>query len=228
MSFGTQTRPPSPRALSRDEAELVGAGDRGRVDLDELAVRVARRPAGRRRAAAVPVLMTLLVDVPKMMPRPPVARHTASPGNALDLPSIFRSCATMPTHDAVVVEHGREEVPELELADHLLAGDRDAVLVLDVDRLVAAHLLVERVEELLAGGRAGEGGAVEERAAEAAEVEQPLGRAVERHAHAVEHVDDARRRVGHALDGRLVGEEVAAVGRLFEVHLRASRPRPSC
>ena len=83
--------------------------------------------------------------------------------------------------------------------------------------LVAAHLLVERVEQLLAGGRAGEGGAVVERAAEAAEVEQSLGRAVERHAHAVEQVDDAGRRVAHRLDRRLVGEEVAAVDRVVEV-----------
>jgi hypothetical protein len=30
---------------------------------------------------------------------------------------------------AAVVEDRREEVPELELADHLLAGDGDAVLV---------------------------------------------------------------------------------------------------
>ena len=67
-----------------------------------------------------------------------------------------------------------------------------------------------------------------QRAAEAAEVEQPLGRAVERHAHAVEHEDDAGRGVAHPLDRRLVGEEVAAVDRLVEVHLRASRPRPWC
>ncbi len=68
-----------------------------------------------------------------------------------------------------------EEVPPLELAHHLLAGDALALVVLDVDRLPAAHLLVERVEELLAGRRAGERRAVKERAAEAAEVEQPLG-----------------------------------------------------
>src|SRR5262249_59596894 len=85
-----------------------------------------------------------------------------------------------------------EEVPELELAPHLLAGDGHAVLVDDLAGLPAAHLLVEGVEELLAGGGAGEGGAVEEGAAEAAEVEQALGRAVEGDAHAVEHVDDAR------------------------------------
>ncbi len=40
---------------------------------------------------------------------------------------------------------------------------------------VTADLLVERVEKLLAGGGAGERGAVEERAAEAAKVEQAFG-----------------------------------------------------
>ena len=154
------------------------------------------------------------------MPQPPVASTTASPGKCADLHrlEVLRDAADA---GAVVVEDGLEEVPELELAHHLLAGDGDAVLVGDVGRLPAAHLLVEGVEELLARGGAGEGGAVEERAAEAAEVEQALRRAVEGDAHAIEHVDDARRRVGHALDGRLVAEEVAAVGRLLEVHLGA-------
>ena len=41
--------------------------------------------------------------------------------------------------------------------------------------LVAANLLVESVEELLAGGCSGEGGAIEECAAETAEIEQTLG-----------------------------------------------------
>jgi hypothetical protein len=49
------------------------------------------------------------------------------------------------------------------------------VLVRDVHRLEAAHLLVEGVEELLPRGRARERGAVEQRPAEAAEVEQPSG-----------------------------------------------------
>ena len=163
--------------------------------------------------------MTLLVDRPKTMPQPPVARQTASPGKDSDRHrlQVLRDDAAA---DALVVEDETDEVPELELAHHLLAGDALAPLVLDVDRLAAAHLLVERVEELLPGRRAGERGAVKERPAEAAEVEQPLGRAVERHAHAVEHEDDAGRGVGHPLHGRLVGEEVAAVDRLFEVDLR--------
>jgi hypothetical protein len=66
---------------------------------------------------------------------------------------------------------------------------------------VAAHLLVERVEKLLAGGGSGEGGAVVERAAEAAEVEQAFGRAVEGNAHAVEQIDDAGSGLAHGFDG---------------------------
>jgi hypothetical protein len=60
-------------------------------------------------------------------------------------------------------------------------------------RLEAADLLVERVEQLLAGGGPGERRPVVEGAAEAAEVEEPFRGAVERHAHPVEQVDDARR-----------------------------------
>src|SRR4029077_21210196 len=75
--------------------------------------------------------------------------------------------------DAGVVEERVHELPGLELSD--LAC-----------RLEAAHLLVERVEHLLASGGAGERGAVVLGAAETAEVEQALGRAVERHTHAVE------------------------------------------
>ncbi len=106
--------------------------------------------------------------------------------------------------DAVVVEHGGEELPALVLGDRAFG-------------LVAADLFVERVEELLAGGGAGEGGALVERAAEAAEVEQAFGGAVEGDAHAVEQVDDGGALRGHVLDGRLVGEEVAAVDGVVEV-----------
>jgi hypothetical protein len=82
---------------------------------------------------------------------------------------------------------------------------------------VAAYLFVESIEKLLAGGCAGKGGAVIERAAEAAEVEQTFGCAVEGDAHAVEQVDDAGARFAHGLDRRLVGEEVSAVDGVVEV-----------
>ena len=81
----------------------------------------------------------------------------------------------------------------------------------------AADLLVERVEQLLAGRCAGEGGPFEERAAEAALVAEAFLRAVERDAEAVHQVDDLRPLVDHLLDGRLVLQEVAAVDGVVEV-----------
>jgi hypothetical protein len=102
------------------------------------------------------------------------------------------------------VEDGGEELPAFVFFDFAFG-------------LVAADLLVERIEELLAGGCAGEGGALIERAAEAAEVEQALGGAIEGHAHAVEEIDDGGRGLAHGLDGGLVGEEVAAVDGVVEV-----------
>ena len=106
--------------------------------------------------------------------------------------------------DALGVEDGGEELPALVLLDFAVG-------------LVAADLLVECVEELLAGGGSGERSAVVERAAEAAEIEQAFGGAVEGHAHAVEQVDDARCGLAHGLDRGLVREEVAAVNGVVEV-----------
>src|SRR5204862_8354043 len=45
--------------------------------------------------------------------------------------------------------------------------------------------------------------------------------AVERNTHAIEHEDDAGRRVAHALHRRLVRQKIAAVSRFLEVNLRA-------
>src|SRR5439155_19698539 len=84
-------------------------------------------------------------------------------------------------------------------------------------RLWPADRLGERVARMLARGRAGEGRAMEERAPETAEVEEPFRRPAERHAHAVEEEDDPRPGLAHRLHGRLVGEEVAAVDRVIEV-----------
>ena len=152
---------------------------------------------------AEPVQTTELVLLPKMAPLPPVARMMASAAKALEFHG-----AQVDGGDAAGcafgVEDGGEKLPAFVLL-HFAVG------------LVAADLLVERVEQLLAGGGAGKCGAVVERAAEAAEVEQALGRAVEGHAHAVEQVDDGRRGLAHGLDGRLVGEEVAAVDGVVEV-----------
>jgi hypothetical protein len=149
------------------------------------------------------VQTTELVDLPKMAPLPPVARMMASAGKGFQLHG-----AEVEGGDAAGlafgVDDGGEKLPALVLLDFAVG-------------LVAADLLVERVEKLLAGGCAGEGGAVVERAAEAAEVEQALGGAIEGHAHAVEQVDDGRRGFAHGFDGGLVGEEVAAVDGVVEV-----------
>ncbi len=65
-----------------------------------------------------------------------------------------------------------------------------------------------------------------ERAAEAAEVQEAFGGAVEGDAHAVEEIDDGGALLAHELDGSLVGEEVAAVDGVVEVLEASSRPRP--
>ncbi len=84
-----------------------------------------------------------------------------------------------------------------------------------------AHLLIECVEQLLAGGGAGECGAALLSSTESAQVKQAFGRAVEHHAHAVEKVHDAWRRFAHAAYLRLVGQEIAAVDGVVEMLVHA-------
>ncbi len=141
--------------------------------------------------------------MPKMAPMPPVARMTASAGKAAQLHGAQVEGGDAAGY-AFGVEDGGEKLPAFVFLDFAVG-------------LVAADLLVECVEQLLAGGGAGKGGAVVERAAEAAEIEQALGGAIEGHAHAVEQVDDGRRGFAHGFDGGLVGEKVAAVDGVVKV-----------
>ena len=106
--------------------------------------------------------------------------------------------------DAVFVKHGGHELPAFVLGDAAFG-------------LVAADLLVEAVEELLAGCRACKRRPLIQRSAEAAEVEEAFGGAVERDAHTVEQVDDGGALGSHVLYGGLVGEEVAAIDGVVEV-----------
>jgi hypothetical protein len=105
---------------------------------------------------------------------------------------------------ALGVEDGGEELPAFVLGDFAFG-------------LVATDLLIEGVEELLAGGGSGEGGAMEEGSTETAEVEETFRSAVKGDAHAVEEIDDGGPLLAHLLDGSLVGEEVAAVDGVVEV-----------
>src|SRR5215472_11934361 len=77
--------------------------------------------------------------------------------------------------------------------------------------------LIERIQQLLAGGSASKSGAIVERATKAAKIEQPFRRAVERYAHAIQQVDDGGSRVAHLFYRRLIREKIAAVNGVIEV-----------
>src|SRR5712692_1019088 len=186
----------------RHEAQLVFTWNRGGVDLDKLAVRVIAAllvQSGLRRSGAHYRIGGLAEDGANAAGRDDdgVGREGADFHTA----QIHRAD---PAANALSVEHGGEKLPVLVLL-HLAFG------------FVAADLLVEGVEKLLASRRSGERGAIVERASEAAKVEQTFGSAIEGNAHAVEQIDDAGRGVAHGLDRRLVGEEVATINRVVEV-----------
>src|ERR1019366_2084340 len=185
------------------EAQLVFAGNAGGMHLNKLAVRVIAAlliERRLRRSRAHHRIGGLAEDGATSARRDDDG--VGGEGANLHGAQIHRADAAT---NVVSVEHSREKLPVLVLL-HLAFG------------FVAAYLLVEGVEKLLAGGRAGECGAVIERAAEAAEVEQTFGSAIERNAHAVEQIDDAGSGLAHGLDRRLVGEEVATVNRVVEVN----------
>src|SRR5262249_12954482 len=82
---------------------------------------------------------------------------------------------------------------------------------------VAAHLLIQRVQELLAGGGTGERRAVVERSAKATEIEQAFSSAIERHSHAVQQINDAGGGFAHRFYRRLIGKKVTAVNGVVEM-----------
>src|SRR5580658_12105 len=186
----------------RHETQLVFAGDAGGMHLNELSVRVVAAlliERGLRRSRAHHGIRRLAKDGANATR----GNDDGVGGEGADFhrPQIHRANAAA---DAASVEHGGEKFPVLVLL-HFAVG------------FVAPDLLIEGVEKLLAGGGSGEGGAVIERATEAAEIEQTFGRAIEGHAHAVEQIDNAGSGLAHGLDRRLVGEEVAAINRVVEM-----------
>src|SRR5713101_4444290 len=186
----------------RHQAQLVFSGNRRGVNLNKLAVRVVAAllvERGLRRPRAHDRIGRLAEDGANAAGRDDDG--VSGEGAHFHAAQIHRADTAA---DALSVEHGRENLPVLVLL-HLAFG------------LVAADLLVERVEKLLAGRRSGEGGAVVKRASKAAEVQQTFGRAIEGNAHAVEQIDDSGSGVTHGLDRRLVGEEVATINRVVEV-----------
>src|SRR6185437_16927358 len=83
--------------------------------------------------------------------------------------------------------------------------------------LVAANLLIERIQKLLTGSCARERGAMVKRAAEPAKIEQAFRRSVEGDAHPVEQINDSRSGIAHGLHWRLVGKKVSAVHRVIKM-----------
>ena len=82
---------------------------------------------------------------------------------------------------------------------------------------MAAHLFIKSVEQLLPRGGARESRAMIKRAAKPPVVEQSFRCAVEHNAHAVEKIDDARRRFTHAFDQRLIRQKIPAIDSVVEV-----------
>src|SRR5712691_6864959 len=82
---------------------------------------------------------------------------------------------------------------------------------------IAPHLFIERIEQLLTRRCSGKGSAMVKCPAKTTEVEQAFGSAIERHAHAIEQINNGRRCLAHRSNRRLVGEEVAAVNGVIEM-----------
>src|SRR6185437_5305180 len=106
--------------------------------------------------------------------------------------------------DSLCIDDRRKKLPALKFADAAFG-------------FVSADLLIECIEQLLAGCGSGECGAVIERSAKTTEIQQTFRRAVEWHAHAIKQVDNAGRCLAHVFYRRLVSQEIAAVNGVVEV-----------
>src|SRR5690606_26170060 len=78
-------------------------------------------------------------------------------------------------------------------------------------------LLIERVKQLLAGGRSGECGSLIESSTEPTLIAKSFRSAIEGDAKSIHQVDNSRSPEGHFLDGGLMLQEVAAVNGIVEM-----------
>jgi hypothetical protein len=187
-----------------DEPALVFARNCGRVDLDHLGIAVvdALLVADRDGGAGVDDRVRALAEDHAVASG---RDNYGVGGEGLDLHRAQVLGGDAAAH-AVLVLDDAEELPAFVLLDQ-------------VPDFPAPDLLVQGVQELLAGGRSGVGGAVLEGSAESAEAKEPFAGPVERHAHAVEEIDDRGGSLGHAHDRRLVVQEVASRDGVFEVEV---------
>ena len=183
------------------QAILVGPRNGSGMDLDEFAISVER-----------PLRVELRSHVARVDGR---VRRLAEDGAAptrCHHHRVCRECADLHgsevlRNDALAyafIEDGRDERPELIAAHH-------------ARYLLRAHLLVERVEQLLTGGRTCECGTAFLRATESAQVKKTFRSAIEHDPHAIEKVHDGRSRLAHARHHGLVRQEIAAVDGIVDV-----------
>ncbi len=186
----------------RHQPQLVFAGDRSWVHLNEFAIRVERALLIER-ALRGPGAYNRVRRLPENHADPAGGHdyRISREGAHFHRAQIHRADAAA---NLISVQYRGEEFPVLELVN-LTFG------------LVATHLLVERIEKLLTGRRTRKSRPVEERSAEATEIEQPFSCAIEGNSHAVEQIDDARRGIAHSFYRRLVRQKIAAVNGVVEV-----------
>jgi hypothetical protein len=107
----------------------------------------------------------------------------------------------------VIVEHQRHHFPAFVFLD-------------ETGNFEPSHLLIQRVQQLLAGRCSRERGAMMFRPAKTAEIQETFTGPGERHAHAIEKVNNRGRHFAHGFRRRLMGKKVTAVNRVVKMHPR--------
>ncbi|MNI28010.1 hypothetical protein D3C73_817710 [compost metagenome] len=186
----------------RHQPQLVIAGNRGRMDLNEFTVGVMHSllvySAGSRSGVDDRVRCFAKNNAGTAARQNHRIRREGLNLHRLEI------LGTDAAAYAFIIQDHREEFPVLAFGDQAFG-------------FPAAHLLIQRIQQLLAGRRTCKSCPVALRAAEPAEVEQPLRRAVEHDAHPVHQMDDPRCSLTHRLDRRLVGKKIAAVYSVVEM-----------
>src|SRR5690606_8170446 len=83
--------------------------------------------------------------------------------------------------------------------------------------LVAAHLFIQSIKQLLARRRSRISGSMVTRTAKSAEIKQPLRRPVKHDTHTVHEMDNPRGRFTHVFDWGLVGQKIPTIYRIIKV-----------
>src|SRR5439155_10404313 len=187
------------------QAQLVIAGNRSWMHLNEFAVRVLRALliTGRDRAAGAHHRIGRLA---KDQSWPTGRDDDGIRGKCFQFqrPQVHRSQAAA---TLITVEHQGQHGPGF-------------IFLNPARHFVTPHLFIERVQELLARRSAGKCGAMMFGAAEAAKVQESFLRARKGNSHAIEEVDDCGGHFAHRFRGWLIREKVPAVNGVVKMFPR--------